>query len=101
MAYAHCHVCEWQQDDFWCARYNPLRSLLNWEQDLLEGELNDQFSDDPEFVDREGAATLREVIARECERAARMIRQMAWRNEVEYRQGQQLCPTCSHPLDVD
>lgn len=31
MAYAHCHNCGWEQDDFWSKDYNPLKSLLDWE----------------------------------------------------------------------
>ncbi|MFW6001851.1 MAG: hypothetical protein ACOCQD_00765 [archaeon] len=27
MAYLHCHTCDWEQDDFWDKRYNPITKL--------------------------------------------------------------------------
>lgn len=25
MSFVHCHSCNWEQDDFWSWRYNPVR----------------------------------------------------------------------------
>ena len=95
MAYAHCHACGWEQDDFWSDLYNPIRSLVDWEKTLLEfGTLDVEYERDGEKV------VYRETIAAACENAARRIRGMvfltpkgaAW----------QPCPKCGHKyLDVD
>lgn len=31
MSYVHCHTCNWEQDDFWGRRYNPIRFFLKSE----------------------------------------------------------------------
>lgn len=28
MSYIHCHNCDWEQDDFWGWRYNPVSCFL-------------------------------------------------------------------------
>ena len=102
MAYLHCHKCGWQQDDFWDEQYNPLRSLLNWEDSLLKSRLDEYFT---QTVDEDGNRLLcREMLARKCERAARVIRNMAFRTEQEWKKpdgSHYGCPHCHSWLDVD
>ena len=100
MAYLHCHSCRWQQDDFWDKSYNPLRSLVNWEEMLLaDDSLDATFTDDASFIEEHGKLTRREVIAREIEAAARTVRQMVWRDRAEH--DRQPCPKCGAALDID
>ena len=57
MAYLHCHSCEWQQDDFWNNVYNPIRYLLNWEDDLLTKNLDEQWTDNQNIIRETGCKT--------------------------------------------
>ena len=98
-AYLHCHECGWSQDDFWTKTYNPLRYLQEWEKDLLSNKLDEQFTDDAEFLRENGNITLREVIARECEKAAENIRNMKFMKEPDL--GTARCPNCGFSLDID
>lgn len=36
--FLRCKACEWSQDDFWTKTRNPIRFLLQFEQDLLDFE---------------------------------------------------------------
>lgn len=101
MAFVHCHDCGWEQDDFWSYSYNPLESLLEWQDYLLDfSRLDESFTDDIDFVRDNGNISVREAIARECERAARNIRKMVFMTEKEYQNGR--CPNCgSDQLDCD
>jgi hypothetical protein len=99
-AYVHCHTCEWSQDDFWSKDYNPVRFLLNWEDDLLSERLDQPFTDDAGFIKENGNLTLREVIARECEQAAEKIRSMNFLSEDEWHANNK-CPKCGAALDID
>ena len=107
MAYLHCHSCDWQQDDFYSPEgYNPARYLLSW-NDVLCGDkrsrLNEQFSDDAEFVRENGPITTREVVAREYEKFARRIRSMKWVTYEDFKADpNKVCPECgSDDLDID
>lgn len=98
-AYVHCHECGWSQDDFWTESFNPVRFLLNWEQDLLEKDLDEQFTNDASFIEENGDISRREVIARACERAAAKIRGMHFMAYPDMSTAK--CPQCGHALDVD
>lgn len=90
MSYLHCHNCGWEQDDFWSEHYNPIKSLRDWEKDLLDFDKLDTELND--------GLTYREVIARACENAARNIRRMFY---LEPRKGVCMCPFCGANLDID
>ena len=100
--YLHCHNCDWSQDDFWDKSYNPIRYLLNWEENLLE-----KFGVDfPGELDTKGM-TYDEVIAIELERAAITIRSMMWHTYESWKHDKELgiakCPGCgsSEHFDID
>lgn len=104
MAYVHCHDCPWAQDDFYSiGGYNPAYSLMHWMESLTRDNVDEQFSDDPEFLKRNGPITKREVIAREFERYAKNIREMKWITFDQYKNDpDKRCPKCgSDNLDVD
>lgn len=99
--YLHCHKCGWSQDDFWedgC--YNPLRYMLNWEEQLIE-KFNEPF---PGEKDTEGM-TYGQVIAREMENGAKQIRQMKWARHEDFKEarkkGEAICPECGSSEDWD
>jgi len=93
MAYAHCHKCNWSQDDFWDEGYNPIRYLLNWEEDLLDfGKLDEPFTDDAQFIKERGNLSRREVIAQELEKHAETIRKMKILTNEEANTA--MCPNC-------
>lgn len=106
--YLHCHSCDWSQDDFYSeVGYNPSRYLSSW-NDRLCGEksknIDEQFTDDSEFLKNNGPITTREVIAREYENFAKRIREMKW---VTYEQwirekDNAVCPKCgAKNFDID
>ena|SRR5579885_407912 len=99
MTYLHCHKCDWQQDDYWSKSYNPLRFLLNWEDELLSDDLNALM---PYGEGEQEPIPLREVIAREVERAATKIRNMQYRTMMERQAADWTCPNChERALDED
>ena len=99
MSYLHCHKCGWSQDDFWDENYNPIRFLLNWENELL----NEKFYQD--FPNEE--RTYQEIIAQELERHANTIRNMKWRTHEEFKRDYDIgiarCPSCGSldKFDID
>jgi len=104
MAYLHCHNCKWQQDDFWDRSYNPLRSLLNWEDALLDRNLDESFTDDADFVEEHGNLTVREALIAQLARVSRRIRDMNWRTQEEWlavAREVRTCPECGSVLDID
>lgn len=106
MAYVHCHSCSWEQDDFYHEGYNPAKFLESWNEYLFgkkKDKLDEQFTNDKEFVANKGAITTREVIAREYEKFAKRIRKMKWITENDFRKDpNKLCPECgSEELDID
>ena len=101
MAFLHCHSCGWEQDDFWDERYNPLRCPLDWEDMLLNENLDDLFPGDPVL---HGEITKRELIARDLERNAQKIRNMKYKSLNEFKDDKEnsICPNCGAPdLDID
>ena len=95
MPYLHCHNCDWSQDDFWSKDYNPIRFMLNWEEQLLDSKkIKEKFPNDEK--------TYQEIIAEQTERAARRIRNMHYMSIEEYRNSDRKCPKCGKQrLDVD
>jgi hypothetical protein len=94
--YVRCQHCSWTQDDYWDEGYNPIKSLQEWQEILLDFEkLEEPFPTEPGDPPR----TYREVVAQECERAARKIREMAFLTLEEGRASN--CPLCDGPLIED
>jgi hypothetical protein len=108
MAYVHCHAkgCGWQQDDFYSDGYNPAKFLLSWNDFLFGPEavkIDQQFSDDSQFIKDNGPITTREVIAREYEMFAKRIRTMKWITWEDFKKDpNKVCPKCgSDDLGID
>ena len=96
MAFAHCHKCGWEQDDFWSEGYNPFKSLQDWVPHLLEfDKLETRFPSDNKRDNR----TWREVLAQQCEDAARSIRMMHYMT-FEDAVGSP-CPRCGNKVCID
>jgi hypothetical protein len=104
MAFIHCHVCGWSQDDFYSPTgYNPAKSLADWNNQLFSPKLDLPFTDDPEFVKRNGNISTREVVAREYEKYAKRIRTMKWITWEAFKADPyKVCPACDNTqLDID
>jgi len=110
MAYLHCHKCGWHQDDFYDEGYNPAKYLMDWNEYLFgerKSKLDEQFTNDSQFIKENGNITTREVVAREYEKFARRIREMKWMSHEDFRKdykaGKAKCPSCgcSTEFDVD
>ena len=108
MAYLHCHNCDFSQDDFYSVDgYNPTDYLKTWNKDLCGDKLDEQFTDDVQFLRDNGPITQREVIAREYEKYARRIREMKWVTWESFKSSWKdgkwpPCPKCGkHELDID
>jgi hypothetical protein len=94
--YLHCHDCGWEQDDYWSADYNPLKSLKDWERTLLDFAKLDTV----EVESHRGRISWREIIAMACENAAKSIRKMVFLRP-EDTKGKR-CPNCGgNHLDED
>jgi hypothetical protein len=105
MAYLHCHSCDWEQDDFYSiAEYNPASSLKDWMELLCSEEIDAQFTDDAQFLKENGPLTNREIIARDFERYAKIIREMTWITYESWlkEKGNAICPKCgAKDFDID
>lgn len=94
--FLHCHDCGWEQDDYWSKDYNPLKSLRDWEHDLLDFSCLDA----PWLGEPGAPPSTREAIAQACERAARNIRGMVFLRPEDAKE--KCCPRCgSKNLDED
>ena len=96
MSFVRCEQCDWSQDDFWDEHYNPLKSLLDWQEALLTKDL-----DDPTCEIDGKRATVRNAIAHDCERAAASIREMRFRTKADAIAAGWRCPWCGGLLIED
>ena len=104
MAYLHCHNCDFSQDDFWDEHYNPVDSLKEWKNSLFEGSFDKPFTNCASFIKEHGNVSLREVIAQEFEKCAKIIRNMKYRTYEEFieKNPEKICPKCGKKmLDID
>jgi len=106
--YLRCRNCDWSQDDFYDKDYNPAKSLLDWNGSLFgddRKQLDEQFSNDSEFIKENGKITTREVVAREYESFASKIRAMKWVTYEDYEKdknsGVAKCPKCGSFDDLN
>jgi hypothetical protein len=93
MAYIHCHDCDWEQDDFWSRRYNPVQTFFSyvksfrlWIPRTLEG-------DRPVFPTHSYVFLWRQVL-----RMLRKFRNMRWWTWKTYKRDREaniaFCPKC-------
>ena len=102
--YVHCHSCPWSQDDFYSEKgYSPAKYLSSWNGELCGDKIDQQFTDDAEFLRENGPISMREVIAREYEKFANRIRDMRWVTYEQFKaESHKVCPKCgSENLDID
>ena len=93
--FVYCVNCDWSQDDFWDKKYNPAKSLQGWEPYLLGISLDEQCSNCSEFVAENGPITIRDILARQFEYEAQIIREMKWRTFEEFEKDpEKKCPNC-------
>ena len=94
--YVRCQQCSWSQDDYWSEGYNPIKMLQDWIPTLLDFEkLGTPAPTEPGDPPR----THQELIAQECERAARNIRNMVYLTPEQGRAS--YCPLCGGRLVED
>jgi len=97
--FLHCHNCNWEQDDFWDQHYNPARSVLDWESELINNDLNQYVK-----LETKEQMQLREIIAKEFEKKAYLIRQMRYQTIDQFKENNPngVCPSCGkRTLDID
>ena len=98
--YVHCSVCTWSQDDFWDEGYNPIKSLQDNQETLLDfDKLDEPFSTDPGVIAEIGDMTKRQYIAWDLQRKATNILEMAFLTPEAARAGS--CPLCGGSLVED
>lgn len=100
--FVYCRKCGWNQDDFWSDNYNPLKSLMDWKEMLLD-PMQDLDRLLMSCEDEDGPMTFREAIARACEAAANKVRDMEWRTmaDLESANPDHMCPKCGEELSID
>ena len=105
MSFLHCHSCNWSQDDFYRVDgYNPAEYLKSWMKDLCGDNIDEQFSDDSNFLKENGPISRREVIAQEFEKFAKRIRTMKWITYEQWEKDRKsaVCPNCGQKaFDID
>ena len=105
MSFLHCHSCNWEQDDFYSIDgYNPASYLKSWMKDLCGDNIDEQFSNDSNFLKENGSISRREVIAREFEKFAGRIREMQWVTWEQWQKDREtaVCPVCGERnFDID
>jgi hypothetical protein len=98
-----CMDCGWEQDDFWNEDYNPLDALAHWREVLLTADLDDTYSRDGKYAKDDGTfKTYQDVLADECESAAKHIRGMIWRTSKDFSDDPDpRCPSCGSERVTD
>lgn len=112
MAYAHCHNCGWEQDDWWTESYPPLDyERLKKLNDMLMAAVQDPEErminplDRPfleEYFGTSHEVDVRKYVAHHLNRMACRISEMHWLTAVDFRADPQ-CPKCGSQkhMDVD
>jgi len=112
MAYLHCHICKWEQDDFWDENYNPITFLENSYKDILFNESLDEVFQVDRYIgnDIEGwkhyssKITKRQNIISSLKRAIEAIDNMIWRTQEEFerKNPKRIYPNCGkQTLNID
>lgn len=104
MAFLHCTHCGWEQDDFWNKGINPLRSLLDWEDTLLDRDLDEKFVPNCDTFNKKYGhfVTVREVLQIELERASSLISRMRYRTFGDWKKDNPTgaCPKCGRTKEM-
>lgn len=112
MAYAHCHNCGWEQDDWWSEYYTPLDydRLKKLNESLMtavkEPQQRMSSGHDSKWLEEKFGVKheidVRALVATELERIARKIRGMVFWTEKEFYANKK-CPNCgsTEHMDVD
>ena len=112
MAYAHCHNCGWQQDDWWSKYYTPLdyeelKKLNEQLMTAMEEPLQRMSAEhDSKWLEEQFGVKhqvdVRVLVAMELERVAAKIRGMFFWTEEEFYANKH-CPNCDsrEHMDVD
>lgn len=112
MAYAHCHNCAWEQDDWWSKSYHPIPA--DRMSELNNMLLSAQHDPSKRMIDSYDSHWLkenhnvrhevdvREFVASRLENRAARIREMHFLTEKEF-YANRVCPNCgsSKHMDVD
>lgn len=111
MSYLHCHNhhCDFCQDDFWTESYNPIKYMQDWEEMLFREDFFEDAGMDNGWKEecgygRDQVVTRQELLAYEFEKHARVIRDMVYRTEKEFKEKNPdwICPKCGKKeLDID
>src|SRR5258706_53462 len=97
MSYIYCSNCKWEQDDYWHKGYNPIRFLLNYEEQVLQPDLD-------AIVPWDKVITYRQVVLAALENATKKVQTMVYpiRDQERIQNPKHLCPVCGqHSLRED
>lgn len=99
MTRLRCPHCNWSQDHFWDATlYNPIRKLLELEQDLLEKNLDEIVS----VKEIRSGLPRRTKIAMLMQKASSKVLSMKWRDYDEWKADPHpYCPQCDGELEIN
>src|SRR5260221_5224142 len=96
MSYIYCGNCGWEQDDYWHKGYNPIKFLQNYEDEVLQPDL-----DAPA---KNSTFTYRQVVLAALEKAMKKVSNMVYttREQERIQNPEHLCPVCKqHSLRED
>jgi uncharacterized protein with PIN domain len=68
---------------------------------LLNEDLEEQFTDDCNFIDQYGNLSKKEVIIKELNDAINKIKKMEYKNEKQLKKNDNRCPQCGEKLTRD
>lgn len=97
MAFIHCNFCDWQQDDFWTRRYNPIRRFLTvlndyWYPRIVHFDKRESYGDIFSW----------QVAILETLRIIRNTHKMEWYTYRAWRESPMRgCPRCGGGVSVD
>ena len=97
MSYIYCGNCGWGQDDYWSKSYNPIKFLQNYEDEVLQPDLD-------ALVPWDKNTTYRQVVIAALESAITKVKKMVYttREQERIQNPQHLCPACKqHSLRED
>lgn len=110
MAYAHCHNCDWQQDDWWDEHYKPfdIGQLMELQGLLMTAvkEPSQRILDNHDqawLKERFGVrheVDVREFVAMELSHIVRKIRSMHFWTKEEFITNR-VCPNCGSTKHLD
>jgi hypothetical protein len=99
MAFVYCRNCDWEQDDCWSESYNPFKRLLDWQDRLLEKNLDEKLDGyfDKNALEEWGLVgkTWRDFLINELTISQNRIKNMKWKTEKDFKNDpDKKCPKC-------